>query len=105
MTTTTAPTIQQGLIIETKFLGPTDHRGSRVVAVCKRASDQTYRKTIDWRHAFSSDQNHESCCRQLMALIEEDLQFSDSEPFQIVGRGYGGSNDACWYWLINRGGC
>ena len=36
--------ITTGLIIETRFVGPTDHRGSRVTAVCKRNAMLRFQK-------------------------------------------------------------
>ena len=39
--------------IETKFLGPTDRRGSRV-----KASADAGSITLDWDHRLNSDANH-----------------------------------------------
>ena len=96
--------ITLGLIIETRFIGPTDHRGSRISAVCKRDSDRIYRKTIHYSHGYSSEDNHRAAAEAVMAVMEADLAYSDCEPFRIVGRGHGGRNDAGYYYLINRGG-
>lgn len=95
--------MQLGLIIETKFLGPTDYKGSRVSAVCKRDSDKAYRATIDWSHALDSSGNHQAAAEAVMAKMAADLDYEGCEPYRIVARGYGGSNDAAFYWLINRG--
>lgn len=40
--------------IETKYIGPTDTRGSRVRAFCAAKS-----MTFPWRSEWSSDENHE----------------------------------------------
>ena len=96
--------ITLGLIIETRFLGPTDTRGSRISAVCKRDSDRTYRKTINWRHDLNPTDNHQSAAQALVDVIDAELGFTDCQHFRIVGRGCGGSNDASYYWLVNRGG-
>ena len=101
----TNDTILTGLIIETRFLGPTDHRGSRVTAVCKRNPNRAFRKTVDWRHELSPTNNHRAAAKAVMHLMEAELAFTDSEPFQIVARGCGGANDASYFWLINREGC
>ena len=99
-------TYQLGVTIETRFLGPTNFRGSRISAVCKRDSDRTYRKTIEWSHAMGSEENHHAACLALIDVIDADLRIdSDQDDFQIVGRGCGGSNESAYYWLINRGGC
>ena len=97
--------ITTGLIIETRFLGPTDYRGSRVTAVCKRDSDRAYRSVVDWRHELNPTDNHRAAAEALIERLEAELTYPDAEPFQIVGRDFGGSSNASYYWLINRGGC
>ena len=49
----------------TKFLGPTDHRGSRV-----KATHLTTGKSLTraWDHAIDSDKNHDTAA---MALLNE----------------------------------
>ena len=94
--------ITLGLIIETRYLGPTDTKGSRVSAVCKRDSERTYRKTVSWKHDDGC--NHLAAAEAVMAMMEEDLSYEGCEPFRIVGRGHGGRSDAGYYFLINRGG-
>ena len=101
----TNDSILTGLIIETRFLGPTDYRGSRVTAVCKRDSDRAFRKTVNWRHDLNPTDNHRAAAEAVMEAMEAELAFSDCEPLRIVGRGCGGANDASYFWLINRGGC
>ena len=92
-----------GLIIETRFLGPTDHRGSRISAVCKRDSDRAFRKTVNWRHNLNPTDNHRAAAEAVMDAIESGSSLSISEPFRIVAYGSGGANDASYFWLINRG--
>ena len=93
-----------GLTIETAFLGPTDTKGSRISATCKRDSDKTYRKVCNWDHRLSSSDNHQACATALMEVMEADLAYDDSDPFRIVARGYGGRSDAGYHYIINRGG-
>ena len=93
-----------GITIETAFLGPTDTKGSRVIATCKRDSDKTYRKICHWDHRLSSSDNHQACATALMGVMDADLAYEDSEPFRIVARGYGGRSDAGYHFIINRGG-
>ena len=97
-------TITLGLIIETRFHGPTDTRGSRISAVCKRDSDRTYRKTVDYSHSLTSEANHQAAAEAVMAVMGADLAYDGCQPFRIVGRGAGGSSDRGYYYLINRGG-
>ena len=96
--------ITRGLIIETRFLGPTNHRGSRVTAVCKRDSNCAFRKTVNWQHQFSSIDNHRTAAEEVLKVMGTELDYAGAEPFRIVACGYGGSSDASYYWLINRGG-
>ena len=93
-----------GITIETAFLGPTDTKGSRIVATCKRDSDKTYRKVIYYSHGYSAEQNHEHAAIALMEVMDADTTYEGAEPFQIVARGYGGRSDAGYHFIVNRGG-
>lgn len=46
--------------ITTKFLGPTNFRGSRVKATCQAGS-----VTISWDHATGSEENHLAAAKAL----------------------------------------
>jgi hypothetical protein len=46
--------------ITTKYLGPTNHRGARVVA-----KSQAGRMTIHWDHALDAVDNHRNAARAL----------------------------------------
>lgn len=59
--------------IETKFLGPTNFRGSRIKATAQAGS-----VTVSYDHALNSDQNHEAAAIALCA------------KFGWAGRIYGG---------------
>lgn len=50
--------------IETRYLGPTDSKGARVVA---RA--QAGRVTVAWDYAADTDANHEAAARKLAAKL------------------------------------
>ncbi len=47
--------------IVTKYLGPTNTRGSRVKATCNAGS-----VTVSWDHALNIDENHEAAFRALV---------------------------------------
>ena len=49
------PCENRGLIIKTKYLGPTNYRGSRIKALHKRDNERTFSKTIDWDYAIQED--------------------------------------------------
>ena len=93
-----------GLTIETAFLGPTDTKGSRISATCKRDSDKTYRKIVSYQHNLNSGENHQAAALALMAVIDADTTYDGAEPFQILARGFGGRADAGYHFIINRGG-
>lgn len=46
--------------IETKYMGPTNFKGSRVKAVCAAGS-----LTIEWDDTLNSDENHLEAARKL----------------------------------------
>lgn len=83
-----------GPVIITRYLGPTNRLGSRVVATHRRDSSrsncQPWRKSFSWDHAISSEENHQSAAQALL----------DSWPYetdlQIVGRGHDAEG---YYWL------
>ena len=83
-----------GPVIITRYLGPTDRLGSRVVATHRRDSSRSschpWRKSVSWDHALSAEANHEAAAQALLGSwpYETDLQ--------IVGRGH--DADA-YYWL------
>jgi hypothetical protein len=62
--------------ILTKFLGPTNHRGPRVVARC-----QAGRLTFTWDDALSADQNHDAVARGLA----QKLGWGEDTHGRLVG--------------------
>jgi hypothetical protein len=50
--------------IETKFLGPTNYRDSRV-----KASAEAGSVTVDWDHALSIEANHDAAARALILKL------------------------------------
>ena len=40
------PSTYRGMIIKTKYIGPTNYRGSRIKAIHKKDSENTFSKTI-----------------------------------------------------------
>ena len=57
----------QGPLIRTKYLGPTNYRGSRITAVHKRDSERTQRVTIPWDHALDGMENAKAAALALCA--------------------------------------
>ena len=76
--------------IITKFLGPTNHRGSRIKATCQR-----YSVTIGYDHALSSHGAHRTAAQALMDKINKDphplatqWKLSDDNGEMPDGSGY-----------------
>jgi len=79
-----------GPIIRTAYIGPTNHKPSRVSATHRRDSERTYRIMMPWDHALNSEANHQAAAEALLARF-----WPDSE-LVIVGRGHDASH---FYWL------
>lgn len=77
-----------GPIIRTRYAGPTDRRGSRVIADHRRDSETVWRATVPWDHALNAEANHEAAARRLLNRF--------SLSMAIAGRGH---DDAAYYWL------
>jgi len=80
-----------GPVIVTRYLGPTNHRGSRVKATHQRDSDVTWRAVTDWDHTLDSTANHQLAAEQLLS------KWVTSDDLVIVGRGH---DHKCYYWLV-----
>ncbi len=52
----------------TKYFGPTDHRGSRIIARAGAESGPSL--TVPWDHALNVDDNHTAAARALAAKLE-----------------------------------
>ncbi|MBR52153.1 hypothetical protein CMK19_00110 [Candidatus Poribacteria bacterium] len=73
-----------GPCIVTKYLGPTDYRGSRIKATHTRDSETKWSKTVGYDSALDSDKNHE---RAAQALIDS-WPFNEHFKFVLKGRGH-----------------
>lgn len=70
-------------VITTKYVGPTDKRGSRVVVNSWRG-----RKTYGWDNALSSDENHAVAAGHFVAMINKGYaEVSSLVEWAIVGGG------------------
>ena len=78
-------------MIVTRYLGPTNCRGSRVKATHKRDSETTWQATVSWDYSLDPWANHQVAAEQLLGkwVTRDDLV--------IVGRGH--DHDA-YYWLV-----
>jgi len=55
----------QGIAIVTKFMGPTNHRGSRVKALLPSGDSVT----IPWDHALDANDNHRRVAARAMRKV------------------------------------
>jgi len=81
-----------GPCIVTRYLGPTNYKGSRIVATHKRDNETTWRKVIDWDHSLDSSANHQAAAQALL----------DSWPYEtsleIIDRGH---DHESYFWLCH----
>ena len=71
--------------IQTKYLGPTSTRGSRIKATCWLKS-----VTVSWNHAMSIEQNHQAAIDALVSELNENRikgDFPDCALWQVVATG------------------
>ena len=66
--------------ITTKYIGPTDMRGSRVKASCDARSI-----TYGWDDALNVDQNHTMAALRLMRVLEWHKPMAGASKVRLVG--------------------
>lgn len=74
-------------MVRTTYKGPTDHRGSRVVAA--NVNSKT-RVIVPWDHALGALENHEAAARQCFAKAFHGCKGTDRRPLLVSGE-VGGS--------------
>lgn len=95
MQTTTAPAALgladsfNGPAIVTRYVGPTDHRPSRIVATHKRGPGKTYRLTLCWDHSIDADGNHRAAAEALAETMGHG-------PRVLIARGH---DHECYVWV------
>jgi len=60
------PSKLRGLVIKTKYLGPTNRKGSRIKAIFKRDHETTWTKTINWNYSLECPDNHFEAALELI---------------------------------------
>ena len=75
--------------IETKYLGPTDHRGARVMV--KAAAGRMY---IPWDHELDADQNHRVAAKKFASAL--GWYEGESGLWAGGGKANGGGNVYVW---------
>ena len=83
-----------GPVIITRYLGPTNTLGSRVVATHRRDSSRSgchpWRAVVGWKCELNSDENHRAAADALIA------SWPITDKLAIVGRGH---DAGAYYWL------
>jgi hypothetical protein len=64
-----------GIHVEVKYLGPTNHRGSRYKATIDRGGNHKFSATVNYDYALDSYDN------QLKAVEEVARKFLDQNPY------------------------
>lgn len=75
--------------IRTRFAGPTNYRGSRVIA---DAGDSASRVTLSWDHSLNSEQNHAAAA---IAVVEK-MGWNTEYHTPITG----GQHGNAYYWVF-----
>lgn len=61
-------------VITTKYAGPTDHKGSRIlVTVHLKADGSTFRNTQSWLHSYGVHDNHQSAAKHALWDVSSGL--------------------------------
>ena len=75
--------------IRTRFAGPTNSRGSRIIA---DAGDRASRVTVDWDHSLNSEQNHAYGA----LLVTRKMGWTGEYYSPLVGGAYGNA----YFWVF-----
>ena len=67
--------LSRGLAIETRYLGPTDFKGSRVSASCRRDGELTYRAVISYDPGLGTLGAHHAAALAVLRKIEANNDF------------------------------
>jgi hypothetical protein len=74
-------------MVRTRYAGPTDYRGSRVIAT--NINSKT-RVIVPWDHALDAIGNHEIAARQCFAKGFHGCRGTDRRPLLVSGEDGGG---------------
>jgi len=66
-----ADSLPRGLAVITRYAGPTDSKGSRIIATCKRDADTTYRAVVGYNHSGGCLDAHYLGALACLRKIEE----------------------------------
>ena len=58
--------VVEGMCIKTKYIGPTNYKGTRIKAIHKRDNERTWTKTISWDYSLEAKENHLEAAKELI---------------------------------------
>lgn len=85
--------------IETYYIGPTNTRGSRIVARC-----DARKITIPWDHSLNTSQNHASACETLATMLGWDNDLIKMAKHGLNETMIGGWRGNRCYWVFANDG-
>ena len=87
---TTLPTARFRAI-RTRFVGPTNTRGSRIIA---DAGDRASRVVVDYDHSLNTDDNHAAAA----VAVTHKMGWDDEYYSPLTGGGYGSE----YFWVFTE---
>jgi hypothetical protein len=79
-----ADSLPRGLLIETRYVGATDTKCSRIVAICRRDSDTTFRASVPYEDSHGQLDAHYRAALACLLKIEAQNEYF---AFQIQAVG------------------
>ena len=67
----------EGMCIKTKYIGPTNYKGSRIKAIHKRDNERTWTKTISWDYSLDTKENHLEAAKELIKSWDMNEYYPD----------------------------
>ncbi len=92
----TPPTLR-GVLIKTKFHGPTNYTGARFSASCKWQGDTIHRVYVSQDYALEGDQNHLVAVQKLIDKHLNEKALSDQlGPWRITAQAWNDPDTNHW---------
>jgi hypothetical protein len=90
-----------GICIITRYLGPTDRKGSQVVATCKRGRGETWRAYVSFDDNMPPNERWDPCDSSCSAhyLAVEKLLPKFGQPMKVLAVGH---DHEAYFWVLNH---
>tara|TARA_R100001082_G_C4355972_1_gene156909 strand:- start:954 stop:1262 length:309 start_codon:yes stop_codon:yes gene_type:complete len=84
--------------IRTRYAGPTNSRGSRIIVTDSKFFDEArQRHTYDWDHALDVNENHAQAAQEFLDRYHNSTRYHGNKNV-IDGPGLCFDNDFYWTW-------